>query len=532
MGRKKIAAIALVGVAIAATVAFWPTSRDQVGYPFARRLLGEQPEPLWELGHDEFVAALDLDAGRTERALVRLEHVHDQVTQHRALLEREDVEQLTAAERRTVRLLWWSFLEPLLELDRIKLRWEHWYGVDYLRNPDLHSMAYAITYAALCGQVNAGQALLDVIGGNTRIQSLFDEAMPELGLPAGTFRALRGRMTRARDQSFIAVGGEWFDRWIVPHLDTESVGPRVLLLVRGQREEAEANIDIEAVLETARNKSELMRSVAFETWFPVQREMAEWFGDTRVVAAERRLISDEQLVAFGDALAPGDIIVERRNWYLSNLGLPGFWPHAALFVGTPDDLVETFDEDPEVIERYGVFTEYLARTHPEAWAALGESDHSGHPHRVVEAVSEGVVAASLEHSCGADYVAALRARVPKIEVARAIDRALGFFGRPYDFDFDFATDDSVVCSELVMKAYEAEHDGPGLRVPSITVAGHVAIPPTEIVRVFAEELGQEDAQLEFVYFLDGRERARDAVVADGAALAASAERPKWDVLQR
>lgn len=534
MGKNKklVGALALLGVVIGLAVVFWPTSRDQVGYPFARRVLGQQPQALWSLGHDEFVAALAVDTRRAERAIARLDHVGEQVHEHRVLLEREDVEEFTAEERRSMRLLWWSFLEPLLELDRIKLRWEHWYGVDYLRNADLHSMAYALTYASLCAQVNAGQSFLEIVGGNMRIQALFDEASPELGLPAGTFRALRNRLTRARDQSFIAVGGEWFDQWILPNLDTDMVGARVFQLVQLERAEAEANIDIEAVLQTVRNKSELLQTVAFETWFPVQRGVAEWFGDTRVVAADRRLISDEQLVAFGDALEPGDIIVERRNWYLSNLGLPGFWPHAALFVGTPDQLRETFDEDPEVIARYGVFTEYLARTHPVAWAALAESDHSGHPHRVVEAVSEGVVAASLEHSCGADYVAALRARVSTVEVARAIDRALGFFGRPYDFNFDFATDDEVVCSELVMKAYEAEGEGAGLEVPTISVAGHIAVPPTEIVRVFAEELGQEDAQLEFVYFLDGREGTRSAVVADSAALAASAERPKWDVMQR
>jgi hypothetical protein len=126
----------------------------------------------------------------------------------------------------------------------------------------------------------------------------------------------------------------------------------------------------------------------------------------------------------------------------------------------------------------------------------------------------------------------LRPRLPPAEIARAIDQALRYFGRPYDFNFDFATDDAVVCSELVMKAYEPEKaEGPGLRVPYITIAGRRAVPPTELVRTFALELGADNRQLDFVYFLDGVESQKKAVVADSGTLAKSIKRPKWDLVQ-
>jgi hypothetical protein len=531
-GKKVGIAVAVLLLGGASAVALWPTSKDQVGYPFARRVLGRQPQALWALGREDFVAAVARDAERTERAVAQLERVVGLAREHEALLSREDVEAMTPSERRTVRILWWSFLEPLLELDTIKHRWEHWYGVDYRRNPDLHAMAFALTYASLAGQVNAGQRLLDLVIGNPRIQAMFDEAIPELGLGGGSFTAFRAELTRARDQSFIAVGGEWFDTWIARHLRQGEEAARLSTLVRAERREAGRNVDAHAVTATVRNKAELLESAAFDAWFPVQRDVAEWFGDTRVVSADRRLISDAQLVRMGEELRPGDIIVERRNWYLSNVGLPGFWPHAALYVGTQDDIREAFDGDPAVQERYGTLSAYLAEHHPEAWAALGERDHEGHPHVIFEAVSEGVVAASLEHSCGADYVAAMRPRLPPVVIARALDRAMSYYGRPYDFDFDFATDDAVVCSELVMKAYEPEGDGPGLRVPPVEIVGKTAIPPTEIVRVFAEERDREGSQLSFVYFLDGRERGHDAILGDADSLAASCNRPKWDLMQR
>jgi hypothetical protein len=270
------------------------------------------------------------------------------------------------------------------------------------------------------------------------------------------------------------------------------------------------------------NKIETLEAELARRWFPVQKSFAEWAGDTRFTSQERRLISDAQLAELKTKLEPGDIIVERRNWYLSNVGLPGFWPHAAFYAGTPAQVASLAAELPaQLIERY-----------PEAWAALTARDEAGHACPVVEAVSEGVVTSSVEHSCGADYVAVLRPKVSKETKVRAIERALQYFGRPYDFNFDFATDDQVVCSELVLKAYEAGTAGESvLKVPYVEIIGRRAAPPTEFVRTFQGELGKPEAQFEFVHFLDGREEQRAAVVASAEALAATCERPKWDIIQ-
>jgi hypothetical protein len=51
------------------------------------------------------------------------------------------------------------------------------------------------------------------------------------------------------------------------------------------------------------------------------------------------------------------------------------------------------------------------------------------------------------------------------------------------------------------------------------------------VRTFAIERGKDSAQLEFVSFLEGRQKQKRATVADAEALAGSVNRPKWDLLQ-
>ncbi len=78
--------------------------------------------------------------------------------------------------------------------------------------------------------------------------------------------------------------------------------------------------------------------------------------------------------------------------------------------------------------------------------------------------------------------------------------------------------------ELVVKAYEAVPSTERrLEVPYVEILGRRAVPPTEFVKKFRAELGRANAELEFVYFLDGREGQRAAVVASAEDLAATCE---------
>ncbi|MCZ6787247.1 MAG: YiiX/YebB-like N1pC/P60 family cysteine hydrolase, partial [Planctomycetota bacterium] len=196
------------------------------------------------------------------------------------------------------------------------------------------------------------------------------------------------------------------------------------------------------------------------------------------------LISAAQVENLRAILRPGDILIERRNWFLSNAFLPGFWPHSALYTGGAEGLRELgIDGDARVAK------------HIEE---LEAPDSHGEQLVVIEAMSEGVVFTSLEHSIGeADAVCVLRPNLPRDEIAEAVAKALSHHGKPYDFDFDFFSNDRLVCTEVVYQAYEDLID-----FELVEIMGRRTLPAVEIVRKWEQERGRPDAELKLIAFYD------------------------------
>ena len=206
-------------------------------------------------------------------------------------------------------------------------------------------------------------------------------------------------------------------------------------------------------------------------------------------------------------------MIERRNWFLSNAFLPGYWPHAALYVGTKTDL-----------EKLGLANDPRLKSH---WKEFIKNDESGHEHVIIESVSEGVVFSSLEHSIGGgDSAAVMRPRLDQTRIRECIARAFSHVGKPYDFEFDFFTTDKLVCTELVYRAYDGD-----IQFPLVEILGTKTLPALEIVRKFSNERGTTNAQLDFVSFLDGSEKTGRAKFVDEKVFIETLHRPALTWLQ-
>ena len=470
--------------------------------------------PFGRLSPEERGEKLARDGVALQRIVSGLE---DLMARARAkgLLDLPDDASTSVEQRGRFRLFFAAFLDHAVALDALRGYYDGRAELGAAKEAEAFLLAYT---ADLALYVNTGELLRKTVGRRT-YEVLLDEPGPEY--PDGAWERLKAAYNRqpwqrplvlahlrheALSETYGRAGVRARQAWLADYADR-----RWRTMVELGAQEAP---DI-----AVRGWRDLIGEGFARVWFPAQAHVAEWMGDTRVRRGHDSLVGPEQIDALRARLRTGDLLVERRNWYLSNIGLPGFWPHAAIYLGTPEEA------------RAALGAEGVARlfaSHPGAAAAWAGDDGGGHPNRVIEAVSEGVVFTTLEHSAGADYVAALRPRLAPADVARAVGRAFAYHGRPYDFDFDFLTDAALVCTELAYKAYEPAPGEPGLHLTLVEVLGRPTLPANELVRQWAEGPSQ---QLDFIAFLDGREGKGRAVEADEEALRASWRRPKWDLAQ-
>ncbi len=524
--RRVVLALALAGLAMVGRLGLW---------------WADQPTDLTRLAPGDFEAAFALDSQRYREHAAALKHLADR-------LDAADVPPagnqvvLDPDQEALLRNTWVAVNDIAVDLDQLRRFWEDWYRYDpgHVERSE-HLRSFMLTFAAELALYRAGTRISQRVLKNPNAQRFLDAPHPDAGLPAGTFSSFRQEVLGARDQARVLAGEQYLST-VGRALGLRHEAARMGLswLVADLSDDLdfihrEAPIDRAAL--TVRADSQLLKRAVKRSFFPLQRGTAEWLGDVRTRRIGHYLVDSAALdaVSAETVLQPGDILLSRKNWYLSNVGLPGFWPHGLLYTGTPARFDAYFD-DPEVHAwlqtqpgQPASLGAHLARVAPDAWADF-RAGHEGEDWKVIEAVSEGVVFNTWAHAAG-DYLAAMAPQLGKVARARALTRAFEMFGRPYDFDFDFATDDAVVCTELVWRAWRPEGDAPGLDLPLVRVAGRMTLPANELVQAFDAQADDPDAALRFVFFIDARERQQAVVVADEAAFRSSWRRAKWDIVQ-
>jgi hypothetical protein len=436
---------------------------------------------------------------------------------------------LRREEKEAVWALWQRFLDYQLALESLAQYHERF---DRLKEPARED-SFLIGDAAVLARYRFALEFIERAERNPDLHKILNDAVPELGMPSGTYSKLK--------LEFLSVG-----------IATQFGAREVLLKTfNGDREpalRAAIKSDADYIWKasrwrgpslTAKNALKVVLDAGQTGWLPIQKGVSEWMGHTKVYRSGETLISPSQIRELQPKLLPGDVLLERREWYLSNIGLPGFWSHAALYIGTSAERKSYFGDAAtrEWVrgqgESSGDFETLLQARQPAAYelAQASQSDNGDlHQVRIIEAIGEGVSFKTLEHSAACDSLVVLRPLLPKVEKAQALLRAFHYSGRPYDFDFDFATDSKLVCTELVYKSYEPGTAYTGLKFPMVEMLGRKVTPANELIKQLDTQFDTPARQYDVVVFLDGQERKKKAVESSVAELRRTWQRPKWHVL--
>jgi hypothetical protein len=282
---------------------------------------------------------------------------------------------------------------------------------------------FVVVFAAACLLVRAGRFLVRELAAADLVQRKLNEAAPLHRIPRKQLTAVRRQLTRPVNAWRLQEASSFAERHR-PEIDAlagdELLGP---VVARLRRDEDALRMSV----------GEYVKARLRYRWHSYRRRRASAAGQGLFLVAEAfgRVIAeacnpwhaDRVRAAHRDAVAsllePGDVIVARHDHALSNLFLPGYWPHAALHVGPRD---------------------------------------AADPRSVLEARKDGVLLRPLHDTLAVDAFVVLRPRLPADAVARAITNALQHEGKEYNFDFDFFTDDRLVCTEVVYRAYEGVGD--------------------------------------------------------------------------
>ncbi len=391
----------------------------------------------------------------------------------------------------------------------------------YQRNEDVEPesarlRALLLHYTAAAVVYDYSARFVRAFDGQEEAIRKLNEAEPRWDLPAGTYDLIRANLANGAHRRWLENGWKHYQATL-PRWQADG-------LVAGDPYDTFHSSIRRAAENTAALANELfsykvgtaLADVTGATkggYYRASAAVSTLIGDTKIREPRhgKPLITSELMERLRPLLQPGDILVERRNWYLSNAFLPGYWPHSALYVGTPDQVkAEGIDKDPRILRHLANFS---------------ERDASGHAYAIIEAVSEGVVFSTVEHSIGeADSLAVLRPKLTPLQKREVIARAFSHVGKPYDFDFDFFSADKLVCTELVYRSLNGLVD-----FPLVEIVGRKTLPAVEIVKYWISPEG--GPLLEFVAYLDGDEHTGECEWAGPGELAASVNRPALTWLQ-
>ena len=346
--------------------------------------------------------------------------------------------------------------------------------------PDsLRPARFLIGYSAALLLVDAARFLRENYHDQPVIRAKLNEPEPHFGIPPESYDTVQRSLTspvhvwhlyhavRYHEEQASELHALAADPLLAPLVDVvDRLGPRLQVSVY---EFAKARIRVR----TRQLSNAMRRGLIDRALYGLQKVACLMVTERFTRLGHQPALPAAVAEELRSVLRPGDVIVNRKEFALTNYFLPGYWPHAAFYLGQPADL-----------ERLGL------RDHQELkprWRRLLELDHQ-EPGRVLEAMRDGVWLRSLRTPFRADAIAVVRPMLSSENIAQAIGRGMLHEGKAYDFDFDFTRSDRLVCTEVVYRSFQGIG---GMQFPLTRRAGRLTLAAEDLLRLSLTKTGFE-----------------------------------------
>ncbi len=305
-----------------------------------------------------------------------------------------------------------------------------------LKPAGLRLKAFLVAYAAALTLYSKSLRLDELAAKSPLIRGKLNEPEPKFDLEEGFFDDVMSGFCSLRNYGLI-LRATWF--WTMRR--------RAIRALARVEPEPWAGLEKLAVVERRTVQSALNRVLRsrlklgwrsfWQTAFkPVDRAQYDLrarvggrFAGAWVHPDRHQAPDDATLKALAALLQPGDVLLMRSEGKLTAALLPGFWAHAAIFLGD---------------------REALSALNPEQ---AKEAETDARLGFVIEGVSPCVRIVSLKTCLDTDHVLVVRPLLPPEAIGEALSEALLHLGKPYDFEFDFNLSSRIVCTGLVYRAY-------------------------------------------------------------------------------
>ena len=343
---------------------------------------------------------------------------------------------------------------------------------DYARLPDdLVQSGFLVSFAGALILIDAARFLREGVHKRSVVREKLNEPEPSFGIPKGVYDRIQRSLTNPVHVWHLYHASRFFEehedelKTVARDHDLETV-LEIVLRLRQRLQISVSKYSVTRLRTRVHQMVTIVRKDLFKrAMYGLQKTVSRLLSDKYLLLGHEPQIPEKIQMDFEPLLKPGDVLVNRKEHALTNYFLPGFWPHALLYIGNDHQLNEMgIAEQADVKSR---------------WQQVVSCSDSGRG-CVIESLKDGVRIRSMESPFRSDSLLILRPRISKRLIADAIGRVFSHDGKPYDFDFDFSRSDRLVCTEVIYRAYEGVG---GMAFQLTSRAGRLNLSAEDIIRM-------------------------------------------------